>query len=409
MRYPVFIVFILFFCQSIGHSQYFGMSFKDDMSEVDIPFEFSNNFIILEVVLNKSLPLKFIFDTGAEHTILTKKEYAQILGIQFDKRFKIMGTDLETELTAYLARNVQIDLENVRAVNRSLLILEDDYFHFEELTGLQIHGIIGADFFRQFVVKINYSRKIITLVKADKFKVPKKRFVEIPVDIDRNKPYINVGLNLSGNSTMEGKLLVDTGASLSLLLHTDSTGNFTLPPNAIKGNIGAGLGGFLQGFLGRVKLLDVQSFKFIDLVANFQELPETGDSTYLNNRNGILGNVLLSRFMVIIDYPREKMYLKADKKFNKKFLYDRSGLFLVAGGARLKQFIVSNVIPNSPAEEAGLQIGDVLSRINMLPARFYSLSDLNYLFKKKVGKKIKIIAYRGNEKIKFQFRLRDLI
>ncbi len=408
MRYPV-ILFLLITFQSICFSQHFGIHFKNGASEVEIPFEYNSNFIILNVTLNNSIPLKFIFDTGAEHTILTKKEYAQVLGINFNKEFKILGSDMKTELTAYLARNVTLDIENVKATNRSLLVLEEDYFHFEELTGLQIHGIIGADLFRQFVVKINYSRKVLTLIKVEKFKGPKKRFTEIPIDFQRHKPYVFVNLDLTGKGPKLGKLLVDTGASLSLLLHTDSTGSFPLPDNVIKGNIGAGLGGFLEGFLGRVKLLEVDQFKFIDLVANFQDLPLMADSSYLNDRNGIIGNVLLSRFQIIIDYPREKMYLKPDKSFNKKLLYDRSGLFVIASGNKLKNFVVSNVIPGSPAHACGIRIGDVLNRINMLPSRFYTLSDLNYLFKKKIGKKIKIVAFRGNEKLKFQFLLNDLL
>jgi hypothetical protein len=43
-------------------------------------------------------------------------------------------------------------------------------------------------------------------------------------------------------------------------------------------------------------------------------------------RNGLIGNMLLERFEVFIDFHKAKLYLKAKKNYNKDFEYDKSGM-----------------------------------------------------------------------------------
>ena len=384
---------------------------RTNWRKIDIPFEFVSNFIILDVTFQKSFPVKFIFDTGAEHTILTKRELTDIFGFPFQRTFTIVGSDMTTELTAYLVRGVQLGLKNLQVRNYSLLVLEDDYFHFEELTGEKVYGILGADFFKGYIVKIDYSRKLITLFEPKLFKPPfEEDYIEIPVELRKNKPYFTVQADLAADrTTSDIKLLLDTGASLSLLLHTNTHPDFNLPPNVIRGQLGMGLGGYLEGYLGRVSKVELGPFDFTGVLTNFQELPPNIDSTMLNNRNGIIGNEILSRFTVIIDYIKGRLYLKPNRHYNDKFQYDRSGLVIIAAGATLSDFNILEVIEGSPAHEAGLLPKDEIKAINGLPAGLYSLNSLTGILQKKSGKKIKMVVKRGEEKIKVTFHLRDII
>ncbi|GJM34396.1 MAG: hypothetical protein DHS20C18_33970 [Saprospiraceae bacterium] len=385
------------------------MSLLKGARKVDIPFEYVNNFIIVKLVFNRVFPLKFIFDTGAEHTILTKREITDLLQINYLREFKVMGSDMKTELTAYLANNIHLKINNIVFFNHSILVLEDDYFRFDEFAGVNVQGILGADLFRRFIVKINYHRKVITLYDPRYFSPPKD-FKEIPVELYRNKPYLFAnGLFQQQQTDVAIKLLVDTGASLSLLLHTDSDSSFHLPPNVILSNIGLGLGGFLEGYTGRIQQLDLSSFKLNNVLTNFQNTNPEIDPSYLNNRNGIIGNQLLNRFTIIIDYIRPKMYLKPNRRFAQKFKYDKSGLSLAATGVNLNHYTVLYLVPGSPAEEAGLKKGDELQKINGLPVSFFSLEDMTRKLRKKTGKKIKLVVKRGDERLKFYFELRSLI
>ena len=138
-------------------------------------------------------------------------------------------------------------------------------------------------------------------------------------------------------------------------------------------------------------------------------MEEALDTSFLNNRNGILGNMLLHRFILVFDYFREKVYLRPQRRYNKGFRYDRSGLTLIASGVGLNNFLISNILPHSPAAEAGLEVGDQIIGINGLNRRFYDLNHLNKVLQKRVGKRIRLKVIRNEQKKTFQFQLRDLI
>ena len=298
----------------------------------EIPFEYENNFIIVELLFNGVFPLKFIFDTGAEHTILTKREITDILQVDYTRRFTLLGADLSSELYAYLAPGVSMQIKDLTAVNRSILVLDDDYFQFEELTGITIHGILGADFFRRFVVKIDYRRRKIMLFDPRRFEKPARRYSEIPIEIRRNKPYVTSSVVMSLDSTADVKLLVDTGASLALMLYTSSHPDLAVPDRSIRTKLGMGLGGYIEGFLGRLEQFTLGQYDLGGVVTNFQDVMPILDTVYLNDRNGIVGNQILQRFDIIIDYIQGKAYIAPNRNFKRKFQYDRSGPFLRSRG-----------------------------------------------------------------------------
>ncbi len=385
------------------------MIIRRGVRKVEIPFEYENNFIIIRVIFNDVFPLKFIFDTGAEHTILTRREITDLLQINYDRKFPIRGSDLSVELYAYLARGVKLTMNSLVAQNRSILVLEDDYFRFEEFGGINVHGILGADLFRRFIVKIDYRKKIITLYDPEYFSKPGGQFQEMAMELHRNKPYIVAPTQLNRNKTIEGKYLIDTGASISLLLYTNTYKSFELPSRYVRSKIGMGLGGYLQGFIGRIERVQLGDFALDGVITNFQEISPEIDSSFLNKRNGIIGNQLLNRFVVIIDYIGEKIYLQPDRGYRRSFQYDKSGLIIAASGSSLNEFSVVDVIANSPAEEAGIQIGDEIKSVNGVPTSFMHLADLSRRFYARSGKKINLIIKRNDTRIKKTFRLRELL
>ena len=208
---------------------------------------------------------------------------------------------------------------------------------------------------------------------------------------------------------LDVKLLIDSGAGLSLLLHTNTHPNLDLPDKIIRSKFGMGLGGDLEGFLGRTQKLAFGDLNMQELSTYFQDLPERLDSNQINNRNGLIGNEILSRFVVIIDYIHGNIYLRPNRKFKKKFKFDRSGLLLARSGKNLEHFVIFSVVPNSPADEAGLKVGDLVTWCNGWPSSFYSLEGITRKFKKRVGKKIKLKVIRDGKKMEFRFRLRNII
>jgi len=406
VKYLLALVVILFPADLLAQDIF---TFENNKKKVEIPFEYKNNFILVRIRINDFIPLTFIFDTGAEYTILAKKTYTDLLGVNYDKEFKLIGADLKTTLIAHLAKDIDISLPGMKAHSQNILVLDKNYFNFEEYAGVPVDGIIGSDIFRHFIVKINYKNKKISLLDPSNLKKT-KGYASYPITIKAGKPYLNNNIYLRDSLTIPAKFLIDTGAGLSLLLYTNTHPDFKLPATTVTGNIGTGLGGFMEGYLGRIKELNLDPFSFSNIITNFQELPNNiPDSTLVVSRDGIIGNGVLSRFSVMIDYNRSRLYLKPRKKYNKNFSYDRSGIVTIASGQNLDKYEIRDIVPNSPAAEAGLLPGDQLIKISGLPKLLMDLPTINKRLKRKAGKKVKVVVKRNGERKVFEFRLRDII
>lgn len=407
MRHRLFILLISIFISTLTSSQRLGLDILYGKNQVEIPFKLQNGFITVNLHFDNKLPLNFIFDTGADHTILFHKAYADMLGIQYSKKIEIKGSDLNASQFALIARNIPLRVEDQIPVKRDVLVLEDALQLFQESLGFDIDGILGGSFFRGLVIEIDYNKEYIRLFHPELFKLNKKGYTEFDIEVNGNKPYLHTKSVMSPGDTLNTKLLIDTGAAIPFLLHANTDSSIVLPEFVINGTIGQGLSGNLVGYVGKIHGLSFGPFKFSNILTLFQDLGFVSEAKIKVLRNGILGNELLSRFSIYIDYLHEKAYFKPTKKYNQKFDYDKSGLVIFAFGKNLRQFYVKDVFQNTPAAEAGIMSGDIIKKIGFFKSRSWTLSKIAKLLQKKDGKKIKMKIERNGEELKFQFRLRD--
>ena len=406
------LLLFYFFLQKNTNAQSLGFEMTNDEQRVDIPFDFENNFIVVNIVFQNLLPLKFIFDTGAEHTILCKKDFADLANVRYNKVFKILGADMKTELRAYLARGIHLRVEDsyVTAPKQDILVLEDDYFKLDEASGVRISGILGADMFNRYIVKIDYGRKVISLFNTNNFIAPKKGYECFDIKVKNGKPYFYPSISVLPKDSADLKILIDTGASLTFLLFANSHPSLYLPPNCILGTIGRGLGGTIDGFTGRVHHLKLSpTIRFQNLITSFQDVSTILDSASVASRNGIFGSQLLSRFTIYIDYPREKIYMKPNWRYKQKFKFDRSGLSIFATGIDLHNYIVNSVAVGSPAHWADIRKEDEIVSINRVNCAIYELYMINGIFQGRAGKKLRIVIKRNGYKYTKYIVLKDLV
>jgi predicted aspartyl protease len=402
---------VLLFPSITQAQQILGFSLAEGKSKVQMPIEIHNNLPVIPVVVNGQLPLKFILDTGVRTTILTEKAFGDILNLQYTRKYVIGGPGGQKFVEAYITNNVSLDLPGVHGEGHSLLVLDQDYLELRNYLGTDVHGVLGYELFSRFIVQIDYDKKLLTLMVPEKFK-ERRRYMMMPISIQDTKPYVNSRVQLSDTTHVDVKLLIDSGASHGLILEPDSIDQIVTPTNSIKSIIGRGLGGIITGRIARIKSLQLNKYLIENVIANFPDKNSYMDTLKTSRtvaRNGAIGGEILSRFTIVFNFPKEKVYLKKNSSYRKKFYYNLSGLTVKAKGARLRKYEITDVRENSAAHKAGILVGDMIVSVNGLPSTELDLNTVNGLFNLRPGKRVVVLLERGAKIIKKELRLENQI
>ncbi len=389
-------------------TDYDQLSLLNGQKKAVVPFKYIHNFIIIELKLYGVVPVQFIYDTGAEHVILFKREYTDILNLPYDKRVPILGSDLSREIWALIMRNVVLEINGLRPKPYDILVLEEDFINLDQMVGVPISGLVGGAFFKNLIVNIDYKKHRMTIYDPQYFEKPKNSTI-VPIAIKANKPYVHGIATFQDGTDVDLELLVDTGAGVPILLHNNSHPSLHLPSEFIRGKLGVGLGGFLEGHIGRLKNMRIGEYDFPGMLASFQDVDSTLFHDESRFRNGIVGNEYLNRFNTWFNYRDGELLLKPYKSKQEPFTMDRSGLVVFAYGNQFNQFVVQDIIPGSPAQKAGFETNDILIKINGASSKVFTLEGINQVLQKKAGKRVRFRILRGKEELKKEIVLEDLI
>ena len=401
------LLLLIFISQGLAaYSQFIGYRIDGTESKSVFPFELVNNLVIVPVVLNVSVQMKFILDTGLRTTLLTEGNEHQ-LEVAYNRKIKVVGLGSSGKIEAFVASNVKLQLPGSTGRGQTLIVLGEDYLDLQSHIGQEIHGILGYDFFSHFVVKIDYVSKKITVYQSENYKPPRRSSV-FPIKLITGRPYLNAEIVQSDGSKLSGSFLIDTGASHSLLLEPDSTNTIFLPTKNLPTILGWGLSGAIDGKLGRIQRFTLGKFSFKNVLSTFGASQMVREQL-IPDRIGSIGGEILRRFTLILDYKSERIYLKRNYNFHRSFSQNKSGLNVAAEGPGFKTFIVVHVMEGSPAAKAGILVGDKIVAINGKVAAQLSLEEIQDIFYAEQSQMIDIIVFRDKEYWSFNFPLKKLI
>jgi len=313
------------------------------------PFkQFSGGVMVIQARFsNVPDTLNFILDTGSGGISLDSSTCAE---------FSIPLTATDTTITGIGGvRKVSFAFD--QTLHLPGLKIEHLNFHvndYEVLTsvyGEKVDGIIGYSFFSRYIVKINFDSSIIEVYSPGKIKYPSEgtvlhpAFTNLPIQWLSIKDRKKFGFNF----------YIDTGAGLCLLMSEKFAKDSSVLLSRRKPVVtqAEGMGGKLQMRLTLIKEVQVGPYKFRSVPVylykddhNVTSYPFTG---------GLLGNDLLRRFNMIINYPNREIHLLPNRHFNESFDYAYTGLgFYMVNG----KIMVEDVIKGSPADKANFKVDD---------------------------------------------------
>ncbi|WP_378177495.1 PDZ domain-containing protein [Aquimarina sp. SS2-1] len=442
---------ILFFIISFTGSAQEGFKLPDGIRSDKINFELANNLIIIPVELN-GVQLSFILDTGVGSTILFSIDKRESLELKNASKIYLRGLGNEAPAEAIKSTGNLLKIGNAYSNNHTIYMIFDESMNFSPMMGFPVHGIIGYDFFKEFILNINYTKEVVKIYNPSLYKYKKcKKCYKTDLDLSngRRRPLIKAKYE-ADTGLIDVNLLLDSGSSSALWLFKNPEINLTVPKDSFEDFLGKGFNGDIYGKKTKVKGLHIGAYKVREVTASFP------DSLYiqgisLQNRQGSIGGSVLKRFNLIIDYPNQKITFKKNSFFNKPFHYNMSGLTIQHSGVRVAkdynfhrgasrpsldfvtkdkgkisinvfkanastfiytlqpEYKITEVRPESPAAKAGLLKGDKVLEVNGRKSHLYKLSDLNDLFYSEEGKKITVKVERLGVEMKFTFYLRKVI
>ncbi|MER2999459.1 aspartyl protease family protein [Pontibacter populi] len=370
--------------------------FTGKTKKIKVPFKLVHNLIVIPVKINDSKPLNFILDSGVNSTLITQLDYSDSISLNNSRKITVQGLGEGFSLEALISNGNNMYLREIEGVNHEVYVLLEDVFNLSTRMGMPVHGIIGYDIFKNFIVKINYNTHVITLYRPDaKIRISKKAEVH-KLSIEDCKAYVYAKVRQYNGDSLNVKLVVDTGASHSLSLYLPTNDKLKLPPKVMEAYLGRGLSGDIHGKIGRINSMSIGRYQFQDLPASYPNEQAIRVALNIANRNGNLGSDILKRFTVIFDYPHNRLVLIPNHKYKQPFSYNIAGFEVSTPMPGFNVYVVSNVSENSAAKEAGIKQGDQLMAINGKTCNDLDLNHVLNLLDGKPGNQLRLTFHRNS-------------
>ncbi len=373
-------------------------AFMEGSSAELIPFTYYENHIYLPVRLAGSdAEVMFMIDSGAGMTVVDST-FAVEMGFPLGER--MMGAGAGGMASFYMTKMPGFSIEGASFEEQTCIA-----YPIRNIMGrfvdIEVEGILGYDFLSRFVTLIDYEMALISFFEPDSFESP-------PGAAVMEAPLIHnvFSVEASLDSICRGTFLIDTGASNSMLQKSFAEEHGLSDGREGKDIVILGAGGEEYAFLTRFDSFEIGGFSVEDPVFAISET-DSGIAAF-KGISGIIGNDILHRFDLILDYKRQRIRLEPNGLFGDPFIMDRSGIRC----ERHEDGRVSvySVIPGSPGDEAGLLEGDEIVSIDGKSITdFDRMEEIFEILRDREIKTLQLEIMRKGRKSSVSLLLRDYI
>ena len=366
-------------------------------SLTSIPFlQLTGGIIIVQAKFD-SFPdtLNFVLDTGSSGISLDSStdEYLGLKPTPTDRT--IRGVAGIRKVSFLYNRKLHFPGLTIDSLNFHI----NDYTILTSVYGERIDGIIGYSVFSRYILKVDYDSMKVNFCSNGTVRYPRGGFLLKP----SISQLVTQPLRVRDEKAVNSRFLYDMGAGLCMLLSKDFVNDSNFIDKKKKRFIkeGEGLGGKIDMELTTIKEVRLGPYRFknvpifiFDDQTNITSYPQLG---------GLLGNDILRRFNVIINYQKGDIYLLPNKHFFEPFDYSYSGMELYLVNGRI---IAGDVAKGSPAEEAGVKEGDEILAVNK---SFNQNLNQYKIALQTPNEKVKLVLRRNGVLLEIEFRVKSIL
>ena len=292
----IFLFVVTLFPGGIFATSRAGFYLPDSVQETTIPFRMAHNLIVLPVVINDTVQVNLVLDTGCRNLVLFSKNFQKNFIIESQRVVTFSGLGDGRPVNGNLSLGNKVSISAIRGEKIPVVIVSEN-----SLFGKKDHidGIIGYDIFIKFEIELNIEDHQIKFRPAMHAAVP-DGYAAIPLRIEDSKPVIHSTIFFEEDNSYSLDVMIDTGSSLGLLLKTTDVGQYET--DGTPKVIGRGLNGMLEGTEIFASKLLFPGFELNRLSTNIVASPWHNYAS--------IGMATLKEYAIIINYCKAYVCLK---------------------------------------------------------------------------------------------------
>lgn len=386
---------LLGFLELAGQEQF---SEPDARHISTIPFKvLSGGVVILRAQVNQYTDsMTFILDTGSGGISLDSLTCVRlnIPLAESDRTIRGIGGIRKVKFL----NNASLKLKGLKV--DSLNFHVNDYEILSTVYGIKIDGIIGFSFLNRYIVRLDYDSLRMDVFSQGEFKYKRGGFTIKP--IMTSIPIQT--LKFKDSKKFQNKFYFDTGAGLCFLLSEDYVRDSSVmhkrKPEPLVTQA-EGLGGKMEMKLTTVKEIQVGPYHFKNVPTYiFDDKFNVTSYPFLG---GLIGNDILRRFNVTLNYQKREIHLIPNGHYNDAFDYAYTGLGVYFIDNKV---VIEDIVKDSPGEIAGFKIGDVVLSIG---DNYSNDIQVYKAMMQNPGEKLRFLVSRNGERIVIYMKPKSIL
>jgi predicted aspartyl protease len=317
---------------------------------VSVPAEIVGHAMFVKVMVNGHGPFRVMVDTGCSLTVISP-DLAEAVGAmvpdqQADSIVAENGLGNLTDLRRVVLGTIELGAARFEGVSA---VVSDSFSRLSAIEGGRVDGALGFPLFAHLFLALDFPNQRVLLGSQWPAGVPAIR-ASMQVVEHADVPFVQV--QIQGNPV---ELMIDTGANQALQLPVKLV---PLLQWKVEPRVGSMVAVF--GEVGREQIGRLAGSMSL---GGLQQLEPTA---VISTGPPSLGLRSLDRFCVVFHQPENRVWLCGPTDVAILPTAERSiGLSVYSDQGGLR---IAGIIPGSPAEEAHLAVGELITQIGDRPA-----------------------------------------
>lgn len=273
-----------------------------------IPFTIEKSCIYFYCKVNNTDSLKFLFDTGADGSVINQQSSHRLQLEIHDKGLNI-GSNGTNEVDISKGNKVTVGNIGMSDVTFTLIPYETTTFD----------GVFGTDLMHDYMIEIDYQKKELKFYKSGSYDANLTGYDKCKIYFPGNYFSIQASIVIDGK-VYKGLFGLDSGADNVLTLASPFAASSEVLNKLPKIGSSVSQGSDGSKYESPIVLIPEVNFgakHFYNLFTDVSVSTSGGDAA--DDKAGFFGNDFLKRFNTVIDFPAGYIYFKPNSLLYSKF------------------------------------------------------------------------------------------